>query len=56
MKVGLRLELLAGHRDLAKLELSLAGEHHREGFSATSWALRPATTTSSSSTRPTSGC
>jgi chromosome partitioning protein len=27
-----RLDLLAGHRDLAKLELSLAGEHHREEF------------------------
>lgn len=29
---GPRLDLLAGHRDLAKLELSLAGEHHREEF------------------------
>lgn len=32
VRVGPRLELLAGHRDLAKLELSLAGEHHREEF------------------------
>ena len=26
------VDVLAGHRDLAKLELSLAGEHHREEF------------------------
>jgi chromosome partitioning protein len=30
--VGRRLELLAGHRHLAKLELSPAEEHHREEF------------------------
>jgi chromosome partitioning protein len=29
---GPRIDLLCGHRDLAKLELSLAGEHHREEF------------------------
>ncbi|HEX8083360.1 MAG TPA: AAA family ATPase [Solirubrobacteraceae bacterium] len=30
------VDLLAGRRDLAKLELSLAGEHHRETFLARS--------------------
>ena len=32
VSVGRGLQLLAGHRYLAKLELSLAGEHHREEF------------------------
>ena len=30
--VGDGVDLVAGHRHLAKLELSLAGEHHREEF------------------------
>lgn len=30
--VGVGVELLAGRRELAKLELALAGEHHREQF------------------------
>src|SRR3954462_4411017 len=30
--VGTRVDLLAGRRELARLELSLAAEHHREHF------------------------
>src|SRR4051794_20607290 len=34
VRVAPRVDLLAGRRELAKLELSLAAEHHREQFLA----------------------